>query len=316
MIVCLEDDLEELRRRVYAAMLHHRIAPADLKGYMFLTTPRGLKIAEYGGKRGERVVRGGLHRALTSQVERRKLDLLCIDPAVKAHSVEENDNPAIDEFASFLTEIASEWNIAIDLLAHERKGSGEAGDVNRGRGAGSQKDAARLVYTLTPMSGDDAKPFGIGEKERRFLVRVDSAKVNIAPPSTSATWFRFVGVELGNATELYPQGDTVQTMEPWAPVPLFNGLKDEELNGLINRLGAGMKDGRRYSTAANARDRAAWHVVKERFPDMEDARCKTIVATWEKNGVFEIGDYQDPIRRESAKGILSAQTIGPTVERE
>jgi RecA-family ATPase len=41
MIVCLEDDMLELRRRVRAAMLHYGIKPADIKGWLFLTTPRG-----------------------------------------------------------------------------------------------------------------------------------------------------------------------------------------------------------------------------------------------------------------------------------
>ena len=39
--------------------------------------------------------------------------------------------------------------------------------------------------------------------------RVDSAKVNIAPPSIEARWFRIVGVPIGNGTDLYPDGDEV-----------------------------------------------------------------------------------------------------------
>lgn len=309
MIVCLEDDLFELRRRVRAAMLHHRVEPADVKGYLFLTTPRRLKIAEYGGEKSG-IVRGGLYDALKAQIDRRRIDLICIDPAVKAHGLDENDNSAIDEFAAFLTEIAAEKSIAIDLLTHERKGTGDPGDANRGRGAGSQKDAARLFYTLTPMSEDDAKPLAVSAEERRFLVRVNSAKVNVAPPSTKAAWFRLVGVNLGNGTELYPHGDTVQTVEPWTPAPLFDGLTDADLNRALRRIGAGMDDGRRYSTAPAAKERAAWRALQAEFPDMDEQRCRAIVATWTKNGVLEIGDYEDPTRREIAKGVLSAKLIG------
>jgi RecA-family ATPase len=46
MIICLEDDMTELRRRVRAAMLHHKVTPSEVKGFLILTTPRGLKIAE------------------------------------------------------------------------------------------------------------------------------------------------------------------------------------------------------------------------------------------------------------------------------
>jgi hypothetical protein len=43
--------------------------------------------------------------------------------------------------------------------------------------------SARLVYTLSPMTEAEAQQFGISEFERRHLIRMDSAKVNIAPPA-------------------------------------------------------------------------------------------------------------------------------------
>jgi hypothetical protein len=49
------------------------------------------------------------------------------------------------------------------------------------------------------MSAEEAQAFGIPEEERRGLVRMDSAKVNIAPPMAKAKWFRIVGVPLGFA---------------------------------------------------------------------------------------------------------------------
>jgi hypothetical protein len=312
MIVCLEDDMKELRRRVRAAMLHHQVQPSEVKGFLILTTPRGLKIAELENKTGK-VVAGGLYRALARAVDELKLDIVCIDPAIKAHSVKENDNPEIDAFASLLTDFAVEKNIAVDLLSHERKsGGGNAGDVNRGRGAGSLKDAMRLAYTITGMSEDEAATLGVGEKERMFLVRLDSAKVNIAPPSRTATWFRLVGVNLGNGDATYPNGDNVQTVECWKPAPLFDGLATVDLNCALRKLAAGMSDGRRYSLASAARERAAWHAVHEQFPQLEPARCRAIIAMWKKNELFEIGDYEDPKRRTKATGILSAKLLGDT----
>ena len=50
------------------------------------------------------------------------------------------------------------------------------------------------------MSSDEAARFGIEEGQRRSFVRVDSGKVNITPPLSSAQWFKIVGVPLGNAT--------------------------------------------------------------------------------------------------------------------
>ena len=238
------------------------------------------------------------------------LDLVCLDPAIKAHSVDENSNPQVDAFASLLTGLAQTKNIAIDLLSHERKSLGaEAGDANRQRGAGALKDAARLVYTLTGMSKDDAEALGAGEVERKSIFRIDSAKVNIAPPDATTRWFRLVGVNIGNGTADYPSGDNVQACETWKPPALFDDLTTGDLNKVLRKLGAGMGEGRRFSAAANARDRAAWKAVQEQFPDVEPARCKAIVTTWLKNGVFEIGEYEDAQRKPTI-GILSAKLIG------
>src|SRR5690242_14237708 len=37
---CLEDDKDELERRIKAALLHHKISRADIDGWLFLATPR------------------------------------------------------------------------------------------------------------------------------------------------------------------------------------------------------------------------------------------------------------------------------------
>jgi hypothetical protein len=201
-------------------------------------------------------------------------------------------------------------------LSHERKASGaEAGDPNRQRGAGAGKDAARLVYTLTGMSQDEAKALGVSESERRLLFRIDSAKVNLAPPDAATRWFRLVSVHLGNGTKAYPAGDNVQACEPWKPPSLFEGLMTPEINKVLAKLGAGFVDGRRYSTASTARGRAAWKAVKEQFPTKSDEQCKRVVSAWEKNGVFQVGEYVDPTERKTATGILSATMIDSNMEQ-
>ena len=313
LIVCLEDDMKELRRRVRAAMLHHGVSTADVKGWLVLTTPRKLKIAELD-KRGKVAVEGPLLRALTKLVDDHKFDLVCIDPAVKAHAVVENDNPQMDVFATMLADLSQEKNIAVDLLSHERKAGAGAnaaapGDIGRNRGATSLKDAMRLAKTLTGMSESEAKALGVSDEARLSLVRYDNAKVNIAPPSRKTTWFRIVNVNLGNGTPTYPHGDNVQAAEPWEPPALMAGMDVENLNIVLRRLGAGMENGQKYSTASGATDRAAWRVLQEQFPEMEEAQCKAVIKDWNDAGMFEIDKYDDPKRRDKATGILSAKLI-------
>jgi hypothetical protein len=52
--------------------------------------------------------------------------------------------------------------------------------------------------------------------------------------------------------------------------------------------------------------------VHEKFPEIHEKRCRAIIAAWQKNKLFEAGEYDDPTRREKATGILSAKLIGDT----
>ena len=122
-----------------------------------------------------------MEKMLRDAITTLKLDIVCLDPFVKTHAMNENDNNAIDFVCGLLAEIGIDLDCAMDVPHHTNKGLAAAGDANKGRGATSAKDAARLVYTLTPMTPDEAEMFGLDEAERRSLVRYDSAKVNIAP---------------------------------------------------------------------------------------------------------------------------------------
>ena len=306
LIVCLEDDMKELRKRVLAARRYYQIDPQEVKGWLILTTPRGLKIAELNGKGG--VEDGKLLGAIGRAVDKLKLDVVCIDPAIKAHSLDENSNPQMDAFATRLTHLAQERNIAIDLLYHEKKAGGEAGDVNRSRGAGSVKDAARLMYTLTGMDKEAAGAVGVREEERRFFFRIDSAKVNIAPPDDSTKWFKLIGVHLNNPTDEYPNGDTVQTCTAWeAPAP-SEGITREQMREMLVELGRGINAKSKYSVKPQAGpERAAWKLVQKFCPDKSERQCRSIIKTWERDGRFEIGEY-DGESRHKETGILSVKT--------
>jgi hypothetical protein len=129
--------------------------------------------------------------------------------------LEENDSGDMDFVCDLLARLAVEFNIAVDSPHHVHKGTITPGDADSGRGSSGIRDAGRLVYTLTPMSEHEAKTFGVPVEDRRLYVRLDSAKVNITPPSGKATWFRLLGIPIGNATPEYPHGDTIQVVEPW-----------------------------------------------------------------------------------------------------
>jgi len=300
LILSLEDDEDELRRRVYAVMRHWNVTPDDLRGHLFLAAPKGLRIAEtIAGIPAA----GALESMLRDTIEEREIDIVALDPFVKSHALEENSNSDVDYVCTLLAKIAIEYNCAIDLPHHTRKGIGLPGDADRGRGGSSMKDAARLVYTLTPMTTAEAEQFNVPETERRALIRMDSGKVNIAPPSAEATWFRIIGVDLDNGDETYPSGDNVQTVERWQPPDTWKDAPPETLNRILDVIDAGMDTGVRYSAATAAVNRAAWRVVLQFCPDKPERACRDIIKAWIRTGTLFEEDYMDPTQRKERAGL-------------
>ena len=303
LIISLEDDTAELQRRILAARIHHKIDGAELKGWLFYCAPGAA-----GGKlmttdRAGRAVTGDLAANIKAEIDRNNIDLVAIDPFVKSHSIPENENSLIDEVIQVLTDLAVEKNIAIDVPHHTSKGTPEPGNANRGRGASSMVDAGRLVTTLTPMSSEEATTFGIAEADRKQYVRLDNGKVNIIRGGGNPKWFRLVGVRLGNGTKLYPNGDEVQTVEPWQPPELWSDLSVDLLNRALTQIDAGLPDGNRYTNAPKAGERDAWRVIIDLAPTKSEGQAREIIRTWVKNGVLTKDNYENPATRKTVSGL-------------
>jgi hypothetical protein len=102
----------------------------------------------------------------------------------------------------------------------------------------------------------------------------------------------------------------VQTVERWTPPGLFEGFSTADLNKALDRLRAGMDDGRLYSPAPSAKARAAWRVLHEICPAQSEERCRKVIAKWVKKGVFTIGSYHDEKERKELEGITGAKMVG------
>jgi hypothetical protein len=75
------------------------------------------------------------------------------------------------------------------------------------------------------MSKVEAEELGVEQRKRRYFIRLDDPKLNFAPPATETTWFRLVGVNIGNATAEYPDGDNVQAVERLTARHIFAGCQ-------------------------------------------------------------------------------------------
>ena len=63
---------------------------------------------------------GMLEKSLRAAIERRLPDLIVLDPYVKLHALEENDNGAMDFVCDLLATLAIEYDIAVDALHHTK----------------------------------------------------------------------------------------------------------------------------------------------------------------------------------------------------
>ena len=304
LLVSLEDDKDELRRRVRAAMQHHNISHEQVKGWLILSAPGNSagKLKELSVKGA--LVDGALAQAIEAAVAQHSIDVVCLDPFVKSHGVNENANVEMDAVVATLTDLAMRLSIAVDIPHHVSKGTAEAGNADKGRGASSVKDGARLVYTLTTMSPLEAEHLGVPEAERRLHIRMDPAKVNLCPPAEAATWFKLVGVQLDNCTADYPAGDNVQTVDRWDPPKTWEGITAAIANRILSDIANGLPDDERYSSSPRAITRAAWPVVQKHLSNKTDKQCREVIKTWLKEGMIEEREYHSQKDRKELVGLF------------
>lgn len=306
LLISLEDDRDELQRRIEAALIHFGVDRRELAGYLFCATPTGSKLAQM--EKHKRII-GNLEHQIREAIDRRKPDLVALDPFVKLHDLEENDTGDMSFVCGLLVRMAVETHIAVDIPHHVHKGLIAPGDADAGRGSSGIRDAGRLIFTLTPMSEEEAEENDINPDERFSHVRLDSAKVNIAARSNTATWFKIVGVEIGNGDgDVYPNGDTIQVVEPWRPKNAWADLSEAVVNKIFDDIEHGPVDddgrptGERYSNESAAKQQA-WRVVKEHLPEKTERQCRAIINNWIAKKVLYKASYYSPTQRKNRSGL-------------
>ncbi len=294
----LEDPRDELLRRAWAICEHYRIDPSELEGWLFLDSGRDCKMIVAEPVDGI-VAPTVAAEQVIEQMQRLNIGLLQVDPLVKAHYAEENDNKQIDAVLDVFADVAKRCGAAIDLVHHTRKPpSGfvaTAGDINTARGAGALAGAVRSARTITPMSDKEAEGFDILPARRSWYVRVDDAKGNMSAPSADAVWFERHSVEL-------MQGDYVGVLAPWSPPDPFDGLGVDGARRALLLIGEGLDDGQRYTWTQRSAARWAGTVLVQM--GIADGAAKTIIRAWQQSGVLYSDEYKNPVRRRSDEGLF------------
>jgi len=207
-----EDPMDEIHRRVVAAIKHYDILPDEIAGRLFLDSGRTQPIIIGVQQKDGAVIQEPIVEAVVDSIRRNKIDVVTLDPFVSTHQVMENDNNAIDRVAKTWAKIADITGCSINLVHHSRKTGGIEVSVEDGRGASALASAARSARAFNQMSEEEASKAGV--ENRRLFFRTDNGKANLAPPSDQATWHKLIGVPLHNGA-MGLDGDVVGVVTAW-----------------------------------------------------------------------------------------------------
>ncbi|MEG8040614.1 AAA family ATPase [Sphingomonas sp. LR60] len=301
----LEDAGEEMARGLQAAAIHWHISPEDIGDRLYVDS--GMDGAElktaHETKDGTRI-NAPVIGALLAQLREQKIDVLIVDPFVSSHSVNENDNGAIDLVAKQWARLAAQAGCALILVHHARKLAGGEVSAEAARGASALIAAARSVPTLNRMTDEEAAKYGVEGEERRSYFRVYDDKNNRAPPSDKSDWYRLHSVPLGNGPD---GGDSLPVVVPWAPPDAFDGVTSAKLREVQDALASGD-----YRKDAQAKPWAGEAVAAVLGLDLERkhdrARASTMLKTWEANGALKVEMKKDG-RRELRPFLVPDQWV-------
>lgn len=282
-----EDPQDELERRIGAVMLRYGVAPSEVEGRLWVDSGRDTPIRISDGPAG---IAMPVIAALKAAINKRRIDALIIDPFVSVHSLPENDNGAMDAAVKAFALVADHTGCAIDLVHHSRKLNGTDADIDSARGGSAIAGAVRSARVLNVLRKEVAEGFGIEERDRRSLVRVDDAKANLAPPE-AANYFKLTSVALGNATSDRPE-DFVAVAESWTPPDAFDGITVSDLQRVQREV-----DGKKYRENVRATDWVGHAIGRVLDIDTEAAagkkRVGNLIKAWLASGVLVVETTHD-----------------------
>jgi hypothetical protein len=311
-IVNLEDPLEEIQRRVIAAMQHYKITPDEVRGRLFVNAGRDFSL-KFGIQTREGVLPNTkLVEYLCKQIPQKQIGCVFIDPFVGAHNINENDNMAVNAIVAEIRRVADETKSAIGLVHHIRKGNGEDASIDSVRGAGSLIGAARAARVVNKVSEDDAMKLGVDVDKAKGIFRVDDGKANLSPPADKSTYRQMIGVKIDN-------GEWIGVCVPFDLPDEWKGMTDAVVNEMLRmiELGPRTEDGSQeyYSIRPQDKDRFVGRVVTTfAFDDPKhmknDGQAKRIIKTWHDKGLIEEFEYRSESQRKDRKGLRPVGRVG------
>ncbi len=305
-IVNLEDPLEEIQRRVLAAMKHYGIQPEEVRGKLFVNAGRDFSL-KFGIQTREGVLPNTkLVEYLCHKIPEKQIGCVYIDPFVGAHSINENDNMAVNAIVGEIRRVADETHCAIGLVHHIRKGNGEDASIDSVRGAGSLIGAARAARVVNRMSPDDAARIGIDEAEARSIFRVDDGKANLAPPADAAVYRKMIGVKIAN-------GEWIGVCVDYKLPDAFDGISGKDAKKMQQIVAEAHTSGEPFRESSQSANWVGVAVANMLNIDISDKKGKgkvsTIVRTWLKTNVLATEKVMDKKKGRETNVVVVGEWI-------
>jgi hypothetical protein len=311
LVVNAEDDMDEMRRRLFAAAKEMGVDHKDLADRVFLAeAPESIVIARMDN-RTKSVVRTPLVEELIQTIKDNGIGVVIADPFAETFEGDENSNSEVKWAGILWREVARRTGCALMLVHHTRKyAGGMAGDADASRGGGALIGTARILSTLFTMTEEEATAFAVPVEERTTYVRFDDAKANQSKVGV-VKWFEKKTVALANGNGFVP-GDDVGVLSPWKPPGALDGVTTYTIGLALDSIDRGILDddgkptGRFFTASATGptKDRWAGNVLTRMLGCPEGA-AKNLIKDWLTNEVLEVFDYVDPAQRKARSGVRS-----------
>jgi hypothetical protein len=294
LIINVEEDADEMKRRLFGAAVKMNISQDRLSG-VYLAQATSIVVAK-ADSRTKTVTATPILEEIVQTILREQIDIVVVDPFAETFAGDENSNSELKWAGVLWREVARRTNAAVFLVHHAKKYAQHmAGDPDAGRGGGSLTGIARIVATLFTMTEAEAEIAGVPNDERSRYIRFDDAKANLSLLIQGARWFEKQSVGIGNAGDGLPE-DEVGVLVPWAPPDIIAGMTVVQANGILDQLRDGIRgdDGQPIGdpfclSRKGGAKRWAGTVIQEAL-QCDDAAAKRLLAAWRKSGL--VSEYQ------------------------
>jgi hypothetical protein len=321
LIINVEEDEDELKRRLFAASEHMQV-PSEQLGALHIAIETESIVVATADSKTKTVTRTPMLERIVATIIDGSFDIVVVDPFAETFVGDENSNSELKWAAALWREVARRTNVAILLVHHTKKyAHGMAGDPDAGRGGGSLVGVARIVSTLFTMTEKEAGELIPKQPiEDRFkYIRFDDAKANLTLMTFSARWFEKKTVTLPNAGEELPP-DEVGVLSPWSPPDPMDGLDVRTVNAIFDLISKGVLDedgqetGDLFTASRRGRSNKRWagNVIHQ-FINCDDKAAQKIINKWIENKFLEEITAQTS-NRKMASGLRVIGRPGLTSE--